>query len=387
VDLAITGNDVFGRPVTVAVSGGRIESVRPADPASAPADLWVFPGFIDLQVNGFGGHDLNAADPTPEAVAGVARSLWRHGVTRFCPTICTASHEQMTAALRAVAQACDEMDWVGRAVAGVHVEGPYISPEDGPRGAHPAAHVRAPDWREVEAFQRAAGGRIRVFTLAPERPGAMELIERLSRAGIVPAIGHTAATPDDIRAAVAAGVRLSTHLGNGAHATLPRHPNYIWAQLAEDVLSASLIVDGHHLPPEVVKVMIRAKGPARCVLISDAIWLADQPPGQYEFLGSPVELTPGGKVRLGNSGYLAGSALNLAGAVANAVRFADVGVAEAVAMASRQPAMLLGRQDLGSLVPGNAADLVLARWSPGDGPPRIVQTVVNGAVVYANGSR
>lgn len=386
MELTITGNDVFGRPVTVAVSEGRVHSVRPADPASAPADLWVLPGFIDLQVNGFGGHDLNAAHPTQDAVAGVARALWRYGVTRFCPTICTAAHEQMMEGLRAVARACDEMDWVNRAVAGIHVEGPYISPDDGPRGAHPSDHVRAPDWQEIQAFQEAAGGRIRVITLAPERPGALDLIERLWRAGITPAIGHTAAAPADIRAAVLAGARLSTHLGNGAHATLPRHPNYIWAQLAEDGLWASLIVDGHHLAPEVVKVFTRAKGPGRCVLISDAIWLADQPPGTYQFLGSRVELTPGGQVRLGDSAYLAGSVLDLAGAVANAVRFAGLSVADAVAMAAQHPAMVLGRPDIGALVPGHCADVVLARWSPGAGPLRVVQTVVGGEAVYASGS-
>jgi N-acetylglucosamine-6-phosphate deacetylase len=288
----------------------------------------------------------------------------------------------MAAALRAVARACDEADWIERAIAGIHVEGPYISAEDGPRGAHPRDHVRAPDWGEFEAFQEAAGGRIRVVTLAPERPAALAFIERLSRTGVVAAIGHTAATPQDIRAAVLAGARLSTHLGNGAHATLPRHPNYIWAQLAEDALWASLIVDGHHLPPEVVKVFTRAKGPARCVLVSDAVWLADQPPGRYEFLGSAVEFTAGGKIRLGDSGYLAGSSLNLAAAVANLVRFTGVGVPDAVAAASRHPAILLGRPDLGSLAPGSWADAVLARWSPGEGPLRVVETLAAGTTVY-----
>jgi N-acetylglucosamine-6-phosphate deacetylase len=183
-----------------------------------------------------------------------------------------------------------------------------------------------------------------------------------------------------------AGARLSTHLGNGAHATLPRHPNYIWAQLAEDGLSASLIVDGHHLAPEVVKVFVRAKGPERCLLVSDAIWLAGQPPGKYQFLGNDVELTPAGKVRLGESGYLAGSALDLAAAVANVVRFAGLGVPDAVDMAARRPATLLGRTDLGALVPGNTADLVLARWSPGDARMWILQAIVAGTRVYATGT-
>jgi N-acetylglucosamine-6-phosphate deacetylase len=368
--------------VTVAVSGGVIESVRPARAAEAD-DLWVLPGFVDLQVNGFAGYDLNAARVTADMVEGVVRALWAHGVTRFCPTICTAGREQMTAALRAVGRACDEIDSVGRAVAGIHVEGPYISPDDGPRGAHPKDHVRPPDWAEVETFQEAAGGRIRLFTLAPERPGALDLVERLSRSGIIPAIGHTNASRDDIVAAAAAGARLSTHLGNGAHAVLPRHPNYIWDQLAADDLSASLIVDGHHLPPAVVKTFVRAKGVQRCILVSDAVWPAGQAPGTYQFLSGPVELTADGVVRLAGTQYLAGSALDLATAVANAIRFAGIGLADAVAMASRQPAALLNRPDLGSLTPGSCGDLVVARWPSANGKLEIVQTVAGGEVVYA----
>jgi len=383
MDLTVTGKDVFGHPITVAMSGDRIHSVRAADPTvPTPADLWVLPGLVDLQVNGFGGHDFNRAHVTAADVVGVVRALWRHGVTRCCPTVCTAGREQMTESLRTIALACDEMPWIDRAVVGIHVEGPYISPEDGPRGAHPKDHVRAPDWEEVQAFQEAAGGRIRVLTLAPEWPGALDLIERSSRAGIIPAIGHTNATRETIQAAINAGARLSTHLGNGAHALLPRHPNYIWEQLAADALWASFIVDGHHLPPSVVTTFVRTKGIHRCVLVSDAVWLAGQPPGTYQFLSGPVELTPDRKVRVAGTQYLAGSALDLLTAVGNTIRFAQVGLAEAVGMASRQPAALLGRSDLGSLAPGNAADVLLVRWRTGDGSLEIAQTVAGGQIVY-----
>lgn len=380
---SVSGRTVFGAPVTVTVSGGVIESVRPSHAAEAAPNLWVVPGFVDLQVNGFAGHDLNGERATPETVAAVVRALRPRGVTRFCPTICTAGRDQMIAALRTVARACDEMEWVNRAVVGIHVEGPYISPEDGPRGAHPRDYVRAPDWEEVRAFQEAAGGRIRLFTLAPECPGAIDLIERLSRSGVVPAIGHTNATREDIVAAIAAGARLSTHLGNGAHAMLPRHPNYIWEQLAADALSASFIVDGHHLPPSVVKTFVRAKGIDRCVLVSDAIWLAGRPPGTYQFLTGPVELTADGAVRMAGTRYLAGSVLDLSTAVANVIRFAGIGLADAVGMASRHPAMLLDRPDLGSLVPGGCADILLVRWPSADGRLDVVQTVAGGEVVYA----
>ncbi len=384
MSLSVTGKNVYGEPVTVTVAGTSVESVRAPKPGEAvPADLWVLPGLIDLQVNGFAGFDLNGADATPETVAEVVRALWARGVTRFCPTICTAGHRQMAAALRAVARACDEMEWVNRAVLGVHVEGPYISPDDGPRGAHPKDFVRLPDWAEVQLFQEAAGGLIRLFTLAPELPGAIDLIERLSRAGVVPAIGHTNAAASDIQAAVDAGARLSTHLGNGAHAVLPRHPNYIWEQLAADALSASLIVDGHHLPPSVVKVFVRAKGIHRCLLVSDAVWPAGRPPGTYQFLSGPVEVTADGAVRVAGTAYLAGSALDLGTAVANVMKFAGIGLADAVGMASRQPATLLGRSDVGSLGPGSCADIVLARWPSADGRLEIVQTVAAGEVVYS----
>src|SRR5262249_28292297 len=157
---------------------------------------------------------------------------------------------------RVLAKACDGDARVANAVPGFHLEGPYISSEDGPRGAHPRPHVRAPDRAEFERLQEAAGGRIRLVTLAPESAAAIAFIEWLARRGIVVAIGHTAATAEQIHAAIAAGAKLSTHLGNGSHALLPRHDNYIWAQAAADQLWASLITDGHHLPAAVVRCLV-----------------------------------------------------------------------------------------------------------------------------------
>jgi N-acetylglucosamine-6-phosphate deacetylase len=225
-----------------------------------------------------------------------------------------------------------------------------------------------------------------MMTLAPELPGAVSLVERLVRSGIVPALGHTAASREEIAAATVAGARISTHLGNGSHAMIPRHHNYIWEQLAQDGLWASLIVDGHHLPPAVVKVFIRAKGIERCILTSDAVWLAGQEPGIYDFLGVKVELTPSQGVRLIGTEYLAGSALDLATAVANVVPFAGVGLADAVAMASERPAQLFGRDDLGGLAPGQAGDAVLARWHEEEARLEVLRTVVAGEVVYTSPS-
>jgi N-acetylglucosamine-6-phosphate deacetylase len=382
-ETVIQGQDAEGRELAISIAGDRITSVRIAGPQERTSSaLYVLPGLVDLQLSGFEGHNLNSTAATTEDVAAVVEALWRCGVTRFCPTVGTASREDMLAAIRTITRASEKIPAVARAVIGLHVEGPYISPEDGPRGAHPKAHVRLPDDNEVQAFQDAAAGRLRVFTLAPELPGAINLIERLAGAGIVVGIGHTSATCAEIQAAVLAGARLSTHLGNGAHATLRRHPNYIWAQLAEDSLTASLIVDGHHLPPSVVKVFLRAKGPDRCVLISDANWIAGLPPGRYDHASGPVELTPQRRIRLVGTELLAGSALDLSAAVGNVTAFAHVTLAEAVAMASARPASFLGRPDLGRLSPGCLADAVLARWSPTDAGLTIVQTIVSGKPVY-----
>jgi len=376
----VEGRDPTGRAVTLTVSQGLIQSVREVPDASDGQHI--LPGFIDIQVNGFGGYDLNREGVTEEDVAGVVRALWACGVTRFCPTICTESHERMIAALGTIARACDQHPWIERAVLGVHVEGPYISPEDGPRGAHPRRHVRVPAWDEINTFQAAAGGRICMVTLAPELPGAIEIIERLLGNGIIPAIGHTAAGRADLLSAVRAGARISTHLGNGSHAMIPRHHNYIWEQLALDDLWASLIVDGHHLPPAVVKVFVRAKGPQRCVLTSDAVWLAGLTPGVYQLLDHTVELTPERKVQLIGTPYLAGSAIDLATAVGNAVAFAGVSLDQAVQMASRHAAQLLGRPDIGGLTPGQAADVVVASWDVEAARLEVLQTIVGGEVVH-----
>ena len=217
------------------VEGGTIRAMEPCDGAGLP---WLAPALVDLQVNGFLGLDLNAGELTPETVTGLCKVLAARGVGCFLPTLITAPHAALIQRLAAIAQAMRD-PLAAAMIAGIHVEGPMISPEDGPRGAHPRDHVRALTLAEVDGWQAASGGLLRMVTLAPEVAGATPLIRALVGRGILVAIGHSAASPAQIRAAVAAGARISTHLGNGAAVMLPRHPNLIWAQLAEDVLSAS----------------------------------------------------------------------------------------------------------------------------------------------------
>ena len=286
-----------------------------------------------------------------------------------------------------MADACDADPLIAASVVGIHVEGPHIAREDGPRGAHPLPHIRPPDVAEYRRWQDAARGRIRIITVSPEYDEAIDYIRAIVADGVVASIGHTAATGDQIRAAVDAGARWSTHLANGAHALIPRHPNYIWDQLSEDRLSAGFIFDGHHLPPSVMKPLIRAKGVERSILVSDAVTFAGLPPGVYElFNGAAVELLPSGRLELQGTPYLAGAVAMLPVCVANAVRYAGVTLTEAVRMVTANPARLLGLPPLDgrdSVRIGGAANLTLFRQAPASLDVEVEMTVVAGQPVYA----
>lgn len=379
--MQITARDASdGRAVALTIIDGTISTVE--HPSATPSQ-WVAPALIDLQVNGYGGFDFNAPEPSAETACRAVVALREAGVGLSLPTVTTGGFGQTRRALRAIADACAQDAAMAHAVAGIHLEGPYISALDGPRGAHPLAHVRPPDWDEFQLFQEAARGMIRLVTLAPELPGASDLIERLTAQGILVALGHHAATAPELDAAVRAGARLCTHLGNGAHAQLPRHPNYIWEQLGDDRLSAGFIMDGHHLPPSVARSMLRAKGLDRSILVSDAIYLAGMPPGSAEFMGMRVELTPERRVNLAGTPYLAGSALALAEGIGNAVRFAGITLAEALRLATVNPAAMLGIDDQwGVLAPGRAADLLVFTWDDGEQVLHLDALLARGAVVY-----
>ena len=346
-----------GRPVELEIRGGRIGTVREIE--SCATLPWLSPGFIDIQSNGYGGQEFSSPSLTVEKVAEIAARQAAFGVTQFLPTVTTASFDTIVHSLTTIAQACRERPDVAHIAPGIHLEGPYIASEDGPRGAHPLAHCRPPDWEEFQRFQSAAGGRLRLLTLSPEYANAPEFIRRAVDSGVVVSIGHTAADSSQIRAAVDAGARLSTHLGNGAHRLLRRHPNYLWDQLADDRLSASLIVDGHHLPAEVVQTMVRAKTPPRCILVSDLSGLAGLPPGRYDTELCELEILADGRLVIaGQDQLLAGASLPIGDGIVNVMRFAGVDLATAVAMATENPARLLGL-DIVRLEAGDAADCTL----------------------------
>jgi N-acetylglucosamine-6-phosphate deacetylase len=288
----------------------------------------------------------------------------------------------MLRSLRAVADACDSDPLVAASVVGIHVEGPHIAREDGPRGAHPLEHVRPPDVAEYRRWQEAARGRIRIITMSPEYEETVPYIREIVADGVVASLGHTLADGDQIRAAVDAGARCSTHLGNGAHALIPRHPNYIWDQLAEDRLAAGFIFDGHHLPPAVMRTVVRAKGVERTILVSDALALAGLPPGGYaSAVGGDVELLPSGRVVLSGTPYLAGSSATLGVCLGNAVRHAGVTIRDAVRMVTANPSRLLGldvARGHESVRIGVNANLTMFRQASVSSDPTVVATIVAG---------
>jgi len=373
-----------GIPVEVVCDRGVIESVGP--PTQDPADVvagWVAPSLFDLQINGCDGHTFNSEALTPDAVCHVVRVCRRHGIGALCPTLITNSVAALKHGLQVVCRAREMDPDLACTLPAIHLEGPSVSPEDGPRGAHPRQHVRPPDWNEFQLLQEAAEGTIRLVTLAPEWDGALPFIERLVASGVVVALGHTAANGARIRDAITAGARLSTHLGNGSHALLPRHDNYLWEQLAADELWASVICDGHHLPPAVVRCILRVKTPARTILTCDASVLAGLPPGRYQQWDQALEVLPGGKIVVPGSCYLAGSGVFTDTCVGNVIRFTGVSLADALDMAGARPRQLLGLPTP-RLVAGEPADLVLFDWEP-DGDLQIMTTLVRGRIMPTAG--
>jgi len=381
-------------PISIEIVGENIASILPISDGSAHAKTqdqtqnqnkslsWIAPGLVDLQINGGGGQEFSDAKLTAHHVHCITSSQPTMGVTSYCPTLTTHSFDTLRHAAATIAKACIEDSSVAAMIAGIHLEGPYISTEDGPRGAHPLQHCRPPDWDEFQRLQEAANGLIKLITLSPEYPQSNEMIRRLVSSGVLVSIGHTAATPEQITSAVDAGARMSTHLGNGAHGQIRRHPNYIWQQLAEDRLVASLIVDGHHLPPAVVKSFVRAKSPARCVLVSDITGLGGKPPGRYETgLGAVEILEDGRMVVAGQRQLLAGAALPMTYGVANVMRFAGVDLATAIEMSSIRPAQLIGIATA-RLEVGSRADLILFDLPAAEGQPIAIRTTIQGGQVF-----
>ncbi len=342
---------------------------------------YVAPGFIDLQVNGYGGVDYNSPETSHEEIGRSLRVQFACGTTRLLPTVITGTVEGMRGSLKNLYDAKMAIP-EGMAIEGFHVEGPHISAEEGPRGAHPVQCVRKPDVDEYKGWQQVTDGLVKLVTISPEWPEAPAYIEALVRDGVVVAIGHTGANREQIQAAVSAGATLSTHLGNGAHSLLSRHPNYLWEQMAEDRLAADFIVDGIHIGEAFLKVALRAKGIERSILVTDASAPAGAMPGRYKLADQEVDLTEDDRVVLAGQTRLAGSALKMHKALENVMRMAGVSLAEAVTMATRNAARvgrISGR--MRGLVTGERADFVV--FSREGGGITVEETWIGGRRVYS----
>ncbi|PHN07839.1 N-acetylglucosamine-6-phosphate deacetylase [Flavilitoribacter nigricans] len=367
-----------GSPVQITMKQGVITGMQPLDEDAAKPELYIAPGLIDIQINGYMGIDFTGEDLDLDGMRAATKRLWEEGVTTYLPTVITADHERLAKNFAVLGKAMQDPE-IGPSIPGLHLEGPYISPIAGFRGAHLEKYVRIPDSREFKTYQQAAKGGIKLVTLAPEAEGAMPFIRQLVDEDIIVSLGHHNGSAAEIKQAVYNGASLSTHLGNGCANEINRHYNPLWPQLAEDGLSISIIVDGYHLTREEVRSFYKAKGPEKTILVSDALDLAGLEPGEYIRGERTVVLTPN-VIKFPAENVLAGAASPIRLCVGNMMNYTQCSLAEAIRMASTNPAELMQLEDRGILKPGKRADLVL--FTLENGEMNVQQTIVGGKVVY-----
>ena len=342
---------------------------------------FIGPGLTDLQINGINGIDFNDTKLTRKDVVNATHYLLSQGVTTFLPTVITNSDDNIITLVRTIYEACKSDPLVEECVWGIHLEGPFISPKDGAKGAHDEKYIKAPDWELFSKFQEAAGGKIRLVTIAPEWEGTCSFIEKCREHGILVSMGHSLANTEQISNAVKAGLTLSTHLGNGIPLLLKRHPNMIWDQLAADELYACIIADGIHTPDSFMKVVIKNKG-KHTIVVSDATCYAGMPPGEYQsHIGGAVILDEEKRVSLkGSGGILAGAAKSLLENVETLINHKLATLKEAWEMASIHVADMLVKND--PYFYKNNNDKVIFKL---EGKEIIINTVIkNGKIVFEN---
>ncbi len=360
---------------TLVVERERIVDILPRRPSPARGDIlidatdqWVTPGLIDLHLHGAAGREVMEAQA--EALQAISRFLPSHGVTAFLPTTVSAPFDATLAAVQAVAS-CGAVSG-GARILGLHLEGPFLNPAY--RGAQPAEALRPADWEEFCAWLKA--GPVRLVTLAPEVQGALVLMEKAAGRGVAFSLGHSGATLRQVQEALERGLRQASHVFNAMAGLHHRDPGTLGAVMAEDRIFAQVIVDGVHVHPAMVKVLVRAKGRRRTVLISDSIGATGMPDGSYALGGRPVFVRDG--IPRDEQGALAGSTLTLDRALRNVMEFCGLSLSQALPMATAVPAEALGMQgEIGALTPGAYADIVLF-----DQSGRVTLTMVGGEVCF-----
>ena len=362
----------------IIIEDGFVESVRSQGEAEIPngkalhfKDRILAPAYLDIHIHGSGGHDVMEADDA--ALAAIEIMLASHGVGAYLPTTVTAREDRTLRALEHLGNAIHNSALARRATPiGIHLEGPFIS--HARRGVHPPEHLVAPSPEKLQRYWQASAGTLRMLTIAPEIPGALETIRSARQLGIHCSLGHSNATYEEATAGIAAGANHATHTFNAMRALDHRDPGILGAVLEHRELTADIIADGIHVHPSVVDLFIRAKGLERAILITDAISATGMPEGQYDLGGLQVEVK---NQRCEFQGKLAGSVLTLEGAIRNVMSFARLNLQDAVRLATLNPAVRIGTSaQRGWLKPGSRADLVVLT---GDG--QLVQTILGGEVV------
>lgn len=371
------------KPVTITIKDGIITGIKKIKKLPAGNEgLIIAPGLFDNQVNGFAGvsFTFGGGTLTDNDVEKATEALWKTGVTTYLPTLTTNSHDLLLNNFSVLGKVKDNPALLG-SIPGFHLEGPYISPVDGYRGAHPLMHVRKPDWNEFLMFNKAAENGIIHITIAPEVEGAMDFIDKCKAAGIVVALGHHNGNAQQVTEAIDRGARVATHLGNGCANMINRHINPLWPQLSDDRLMISIIGDGFHLNPEEIRVFYKVKGPDKTIITSDVTSYASLKPGKFlTEEGETIELTPEGMLRYPAQNVLYGSASPVKKGVANVMKVTGCSLAEAIRMASLNPAKLYGLNDRGEIATGKRADIIL--FSIENDELVIKKTYVKGNLVY-----
>jgi N-acetylglucosamine-6-phosphate deacetylase len=380
--MKICGINIFTQEAQeLTISNSTIIHIR-----SLPYDSslpFISPGFIDMQVNGYKGVDYSCEELTVKHIENIVSYLAASGTTQHVPTIITNSHERISQNVRIIAEATEKSEIVARAIPAIHIEGPFISEEDGPRGAHDWQFVRDPSTQELDDWIEQSNGLVKMVTIAPERKGSMEFIRHAVKRGIVVSIGHTNATKEDIENAIKCGAKCSTHLGNGSHAMVPRLKNYIWEQLASETLSAGLIADGFHLPDSVLSVFYKVKKRDLTILVSDVAFLGGAAPGNYRWGEVEVVVYPDGHIGLGNTPYLAGAGHLLDTCLANFATVTKEPLSNLIPLVTRNPISLLHLSLTKSLDLGSDADLTLLNWDGSRRPLDVQSTYILGREVYS----
>ncbi|MCO5237953.1 MAG: amidohydrolase family protein [Chitinophagaceae bacterium] len=371
-----------GHPVRIIVNNGIIENVIALDNAVSDRLVYIAPGFFDNQVNGFTGISSSFGEVylTYEGIEESTAELWKEGVTTYLPTLTTNSIEVLTRNFKLLSKALNDKKLLG-SIPGFHLEGPYISSEEGYRGSHPTQFIKPPDWEEFLKLYKASGDRIFQITMAPETEGALDFISNCSRKGIVVALGHHNADMRIVSAAIDRGAKIATHLGNGAANMLNRHNNPLWPQLADDRLNISIICDSFHLLPEEIRVFYKVKGAEKTIITSDVTQYATLGPGIYKTsTGEELELTTNRMLRYPAQDVLYGSVSSISKGVGYVMRVTGCTLGEAFRMASSNPARLYNLNDRGVLEPGKRADIIL--FTIKDYQLDIEKTWVQGKLVY-----